>query len=539
MDVTAGAAHPAHARAGARSAPSTRRGGKEERRRAERAEHRPWVGRPNSFRVVTETVNGAFAATFTYDDDDLLLQAGALTIARDPESGRVTGTMAGSVSDAWSYNEYGEPSAYAATVSGSPLLAFAYERDDLGRIRRKTETRGGVARVFEYGYDLAGRLETVTEDGTLAESYAYDPNGNRTSTMNSAGVVTATYDAQDRIETSGSLVFGFSDAGELKSKLDTSTGDLTTYDHDALGNLRGVVLPDGTEIEYLVDGRGRRVAKIVDGAIEHAWLWRGQLQPVAELDGSGNVLARYVYADGMNVPELMVTATGTYRLVKDHLGSVREVVDVATGAVGQELVYDSWGRVLVDTNPGFQPFGFAGGLYDVDTGLVRFGARDYEAETGRWTAKDPRRFADTGNLYQSARSCPSWLQDVDGHDAIAAGVNVLLGPLVDALGLGAGAAATEVPAAGALVSPAGAAAVAFIATFLVCESETASAACDERGECGPTAGPTKACSLTGDGFPHPDGGMICRCSCSDATTCENYVADNDCSAGATCSCMQN
>jgi len=39
------------------------------------------------------------------------------------------------------------------------------------------------------------------------------------------------------------------------------------------------------------------------------------------------------------------------------------------------------------------PFGFAGGLHDRDTGLVRFGYRDYDPETGRWTAKDPILFA--------------------------------------------------------------------------------------------------------------------------------------------------
>ncbi len=39
-----------------------------------------------------------------------------------------------------------------------------------------------------------------------------------------------------------------------------------------------------------------------------------------------------------------------------------------------------------------QPFGFAGGLYDYQTGLVRFGARDFDPETGRWTAKDPIGF---------------------------------------------------------------------------------------------------------------------------------------------------
>src|SRR5258708_40071715 len=88
----------------------------------------------------------------------------------------------------------------------------------------------------------------------------------------------------------------------------------------------------------------------------------------------------------------MVTSGATYRFVKDHLGTVRQVVDVATGATAQEIVYDTWGRVLSDTNPGFQPFGFAGGLYERDTGLVLLGARDYVPELGRWNRKDPAGF---------------------------------------------------------------------------------------------------------------------------------------------------
>ncbi|MBK6514289.1 MAG: RHS repeat-associated core domain-containing protein [Polyangiaceae bacterium] len=98
----------------------------------------------------------------------------------------------------------------------------------------------------------------------------------------------------------------------------------------------------------------------------------------------------------------------------DHLGSVRRVVDVATGAVVQELDYDAWGRVLLDTSPGLQPFGFAGGLYDPDTGLVRFGARDYEAETGRWTAKDPIRFGGGVNGFSYCDSDPINWHDPDG-----------------------------------------------------------------------------------------------------------------------------
>jgi RHS repeat-associated protein len=87
-----------------------------------------------------------------------------------------------------------------------------------------------------------------------------------------------------------------------------------------------------------------------------------------------------------------------YRLVTDHLGSPRLVVDTSDGTVARRIDYDEFGRVTMDTSPGFQPFGFAGGLYDRDTGLVRFGARDYDAATGRWTTKDPIGFRGDANL---------------------------------------------------------------------------------------------------------------------------------------------
>jgi RHS repeat-associated protein len=90
----------------------------------------------------------------------------------------------------------------------------------------------------------------------------------------------------------------------------------------------------------------------------------------------------------------------TYRIVADPTGGPRLVVDVATGTIAQRMDYDEFGRVLSDTSPAFQPFGFAGGLYDASSGLVRFGARDYDATLGRWTAKDPVLItAGEANLY--------------------------------------------------------------------------------------------------------------------------------------------
>jgi RHS repeat-associated protein len=131
---------------------------------------------------------------------------------------------------------------------------------------------------------------------------------------------------------------------------------------------------------------------------------------------------------------------------------VRLVVNVNTGTVVQRLDYDAFGRVLTDTSPGFQPFGFAGGLYDVDTGLVRFGVRDYDAYAGRWTAKDPILFGGgLANLYayvggDSVNAIdPSGL---DGLDINYDGYPVATGTSAGRLPLGHGAVVSVNPATG-------------------------------------------------------------------------------------------
>jgi RHS repeat-associated protein len=121
----------------------------------------------------------------------------------------------------------------------------------------------------------------------------------------------------------------------------------------------------------------------------------------------------------LDAPEYMVRGADVYRLITDHLGSVRLVVKVSDGSVVQRIDYDEFGVVANDTSPGLQPFGFAGGLYDADTKLVRFGARDYDAETGRWTSKDGVGFyGGDPNLYVYVGSDPVNFVDRDGADAL-------------------------------------------------------------------------------------------------------------------------
>lgn len=196
------------------------------------------------------------------------------------------------------------------------------------------------------------------------------------------------------------------------------------------GNLRKVTLPDGKIIEYLIDGNDRRTGKKVNGTLVQGFLYEDDLSPVVELDGSNNIVSRFVYGTRVNVPDYMQKGGKTYRIVTDHLGSVRLVVDVSDGSIAQRMDYDEFGRVLNDTNPGFQPFGFAGGMYEKDTGLVRFGARDYDAYPGRWTSKDPIGFGggDT-NLYGYVVGDPINWVDPWGEMGITAPLPpVILGP---------------------------------------------------------------------------------------------------------------
>ena len=394
------------------------------------------VSYDESFRPDEIEVNGDDPVAYSYDDDDLITEAGDLEITPDPGSGMTAATSIGEIETASTYNGYGELETETAEDSASTLYSATYTRDEAGRVETKSETTPAATTTWEYGYDDAGRLEEVERNGSPYASYGYDQNSNRTSATTPGGTTAATYDGQDRIETYGDLEYELSKNGQLESVTDSSSSDVTTYGYDALGNLDSVELPDSTEIDYLTDGLGRRVGKKVDGDLVEGYLYEGaSLNPIAVLDENGDVAERFVYGTDPHVPDYMVKGSGTYRIISDQLGSPRLLVDVSTGSIAQRIEYGPFGEVLADTNPGFQPFGFAGGLYDAETGLVRFGARDYDAEIGRWTARDPIGFGGgQANLFGYVGANPVGAFDMGGTDVLG----VDLGPIDDVTGAIAG-----------------------------------------------------------------------------------------------------
>ncbi len=377
---------------------------------------------------VSTSTSGTNCIDYSYDLDNLITIAGNLTISRESQkAGLIKGSILDNITMVRTNDSFGEMSDEATKFNTTTLLAADYLRDKLGRITERTLNIQGASSTDYYGYNDMGRLVSVT-NGSIITSYVFDDNGNRLSKTIDDGttpiVTNGAYDAQDRLTSYGHCTYQYTANGELSQK--TCGTDITSYVYDVLGNLMQVTLPDNTKIDYLIDGLNRRIGKKVNDTLEQGFLYGDQLNPVAELDSSNNIVSQFIYGTKVNVPDYMIKGGVTYKIITDQLGSPRLVVNADTGVVAQQIDYDEFGIITQDTNSNFQPFGFAGGLVDNQTGLTRFGARDYDAQTGRWTSKDPIRFAGgDSNIYGYVFSDPVNFIDPNGEAVVIITVAVI------------------------------------------------------------------------------------------------------------------
>ena len=381
-------------------------------------------------RIIQRSVAGQPPIALSYNLDEQLVQADALTLTYDPVRGDLVGTSLGQVTTAQSINDYGELASLEATAQGVARYTLTQTQDALGRVTTRQESVEGQPTSWAFEYSPAGYLSEVRRDGAVVERLGYDAHGNLTSRQAQGVTLAATYDERDRLLTFGPRQYAHDAIGRRISV--TEGAAQTTYGYDGRHTLTRVASPDGRLIEYELDPEGSRLGKRVNGALVRRWLWRDLTLLDAELDPQGQLVSRFIYGSRPHVPDTMLRQGRTYRLVHDALGSVRLVVDVDTGQVAQRLDYDVWGRVIADSQPGFQPFGFAGGQYDPDTGLVRFGLRDYDPQTARWLQPEPLGLeGGSSNFYLYALNDPVNMIDVDGEMPFL--VAFLLGGALSAL----------------------------------------------------------------------------------------------------------
>jgi RHS repeat-associated protein len=341
------------------------------------------------------------------DKDGLITGYGDFGIQRDGILGRPVsiqdkGAGIHTLQISYTFDSLGRLSGRTHTVNGIQIYGLNLTRDNTGRISRKTD-----GSAFDYVYDRDGQLKEARKDTVLVEQYAYDSNANRTSTL----IATAQYDIQDRITTQGGTTYQHNADGFMTLR------GTQALNYSVFGELLQTV-SGGVTVEYAHDGYGRRVGRKENSGNWYQYFYGDPYNEnfVTTARDPNGVLSIYHYDD---FGHLFAFQRGGawYYVATDQVGSPRVVSDTS-GNVVKAIEYDAFGVVVSDSASGFDlPFGFAGGIKDSTTGLVRFGARDYDPVIGRWTARDPILYeSGQANLYGYAGNDPVGAVDPSGLD---------------------------------------------------------------------------------------------------------------------------
>ncbi len=216
------------------------------------------------------------------------------------------------------------------------------------------------------------------------------------------------------------------------------TGEVTSYEWDFRNRITKVITLDSDVnivkmVEYAYDVFDRRIGKSLDGAISEVFVYDGDHIALV-FDGDGELSQRNFH--GPLVDQILAIEGAESEVLwglGDNLGTIRIVVN-ADGEVQNRIVYDSFGEVIEESNPGVDfRYGFTGRELDPETGLVYYRARYYDGE--RFISEDPIGFGGgDGNLYRYVFNSPTNFTDPSGRCvallAPAAGLALADGPVL-------------------------------------------------------------------------------------------------------------
>ena len=314
---------------------------------------------------------------------------------------------------------------------GTPGHIFTYETNPLGLIQGITtsDTRS-VVKAQAMTYDQADRLVSAAEvvndpvTGALAlssNSYTLDAADNLLSVGTQYGdaplepAMTFQVNALNQATQQGGRAKVYDANGNLQRD------NLGTYAWDGLDRMvtapqRGGTTPVTSTWRY--DGMNRRAETTSSGVVQR-YRWCGQ-EICAVLNGSNRVQT-WSYGNRGEV-------NGGRRLVygEDHLGSVRQVHDGATGKWLLSVSYHTHGTVKdvrcaqsTDCSlpsKGGLTKGYAGLYPHGPTGLYLGTYRAYDSAAKRWLNRDPIEEAGGANLYSYGAVNPVNFSDPSGHN---------------------------------------------------------------------------------------------------------------------------
>ena len=370
------------------------------------------------------------------------------------EIGRMTGRIYGTeanpstLTETLSYNIRDQLTGLNSSVFS---MTLRYQKPTLGSVPKYNggisewewnHGAGAETNAWSLSYDGVGRLTDarrfvsgVQTNSFSERSITYDRNSNAL-TLTRYGENAATPEEILAYSYDGNLLSGISNTG--------ASGGGGQYTHDANGNmthegLSGLdivyneqnltrrISSGGTtlaEYEYLADGTKLRA---LDGG-GNGYQYRGSLiytQTAGQTGSPAITLDCAVTSAGRIVRENTADGSSTYKVqhyLRDHLGSVRAVIDGDTGTVIEASDYYPFGKRIQVTAPVSEPVGgsqyasepavapvapatsvastsspnrwrFSGkedqSFLGASIPLLDFGARMYNPAIARWTAADP------------------------------------------------------------------------------------------------------------------------------------------------------
>jgi RHS repeat-associated protein len=254
---------------------------------------------------------------------------------------------------------------------------------------------------FEFGYNPASQI--VTRTGTN-DSYAWTGHG--------SGSTPSVADGLNRLSSIGGSAASYDPRGNLTS--DPTSGKAFTYWPS--DNALWTASPPWSALSY--DPLGRLA--LIDSAADTAFAYDG-LDMIAEYDGAGTMLARYVHGPGpsagsgqaIDQPLVRYDGSGTSNKQSLHADERGSITALSYGAPYAPTInrYDEYGKPQAGNIGRFQ---YTGQMWLSEAGAYHYKARVYAPQLGRFLQTDPAGMAGSPNLYAYVINDPIGLVDPFG-----------------------------------------------------------------------------------------------------------------------------